>query len=97
VFFFMMVCYLWFWLCMHVCMSCEEFGCYGKPIMRSLFWVFKHVLPRVSPPIVLLTRPYIVGLGISFVHLLERFVVKDFKIDGHGNPKIEIGGFLCVL
>jgi hypothetical protein len=50
----------------------------GNPIMRSLFWVFKHVLPRVSPPIVLFTRPYIVGLGISFVHLLERFVVKDF-------------------
>lgn len=56
-FFFMMVCYIWFWLCIHVCMSCEELGCYGKPIMRSLFWVFKHVLPRVSPPIVLFTRP----------------------------------------
>jgi hypothetical protein len=71
VFFFIMVCYISFWLCMHVCMSCEEFGCYGKPNVRSLFWVFKHiVLPPMSPPIVLFTRPYIVGLGISFVHLL---------------------------
>jgi hypothetical protein len=70
VFFFIMACYISFWLCMLVCMSCEEFGCYGKPIMRSFFWVFKHVLPLVLPPIVLLTRPYIVGLGISFVHLL---------------------------
>lgn len=87
VFFFIMVCYISFWLCMHACMSCEKIGCYGKPIMRSLFWVFKHVLTWVSPSIVLFIRPYFVGLGISFVHLLGSLLWRIFKLKNMEIPK----------
>jgi hypothetical protein len=87
VFSFIMVCYISFWLCMHVCMCCERIWMLWETIMRSLFWVLKHVLLQVLPPIVLFTRPYIVGFGVSFIHLLGGLLWGILKLKDMEFPK----------